>query len=29
MAYNLNLREEAKLDIIDGYLWYESKSQGL
>lgn len=29
MVYNLNVREEAKEDIIDAYQWYEQKSIGL
>lgn len=29
MAYNLLITKKAKQDIIDGFYWYESKSDGL
>ncbi|RLD23832.1 MAG: type II toxin-antitoxin system RelE/ParE family toxin [Bacteroidetes bacterium] len=29
MVYKLNLKTEAKTDIIDGFYWYERKSEGL
>ena len=29
MSYNYQLSEEAELDIEQGYLWYESKQEGL
>lgn len=29
MVYQLKVKQEAEQDIIDGYLWYESKVDGL
>ena len=29
MAYKLQVTKKAKQDIIDGFYWYESKSDGL
>lgn len=29
MAYHLEIKSEAKQDIIDGFLWYEEKKTGL
>ena len=29
MSYNYQLSEEAESDIEQGYLWYESKQEGL
>ncbi len=29
MVYQLELKQEAKQDIIDDFLWYESKNEGL
>ena len=29
MVYNLSIKQEAQQEILEGFLWYESKNRGL